>query len=273
VSVGPLAGEHRGGFGVDGVLTRTVRDTAAALDGISGPKLGDPYSLPRFDPPLRSLLDGEPPPLRVGVAVRRAHPECVAAVERAAELLGDAGHDVVEAAPRRWFDPMLADTTVVVRTAAMARSLDAWGHRIGRPLTEVDVEPANWYSAQLGHSLPATAYLAARDWLNDWCRTVAQWWTEFDLLLTPVLGAPPPPLGFLSHPDEGQQRLRELLGFADQANASGQPALSLPLHWTDDGLPVGVQLVAAGGREDLLVQVARWFEQAQPWAHRHPPLS
>jgi amidase len=104
--------------------------------------------------------------------------------------------------------------------------------------------------------------VSAIEWLRGWTRRVAGFWQSYDLLLTPVLGAPPPPLGHLSDPVEGQARLRELIGFVDQANVSGQPAVSLPTGSSADGLPVGVQLVADRGREDILLRVARQVEGA-----------
>ncbi|HCB37284.1 MAG TPA: hypothetical protein DEP66_03520 [Acidimicrobiaceae bacterium] len=210
----------------------------------------------------------------------------------AAALAERLGHEVVaDRHPPDWFDDELADRLIVVRTMALAAELDGWASRLGRAVGEDDVEPANWWSAQLGRSLPATEYLRAQDWMNSWRRRVAAFWRagaahdsraedddRFDLLLTPVLGDVTPPLGRLSDPVEGARRLRALLGFVDQANVTGQPAISLPTAMADPApagpalaglaapagraMPVGVQLVAASGNEALLLAVAQQVSDA-----------
>jgi len=114
--------------------------------------------------------------------------------------------------------------------------------------------------------------LQARHWMGQWARRMAPWWADYDLLLTPTLGAPPPELGWFTAagPEQEGPRIAGFIPYTPQFNMTGQPAVSLPLHWTPDGLPVGVQLVAAYGREDVLVRVASQLEQAAPWADRHP---
>ncbi|MDG2111670.1 MAG: amidase, partial [Actinomycetota bacterium] len=263
VSTGPHAGEHRGGFAVDRALTRSVRDCALSLDILSRPWPGDPYSAAPPAVPWASSMQQEHGRLRIGVSTGRAHAECVDAVGAAARLLDQLGHELVpDAAPPDWYDPEVTDQTIVIRTIGMARELQGWSDAIGRPLTEDDVEQSNWWSGEIGRSLQGTMYVDAQHWLQSWGRRVAAFWGSHDLLLTPVLGAPPPKIGHLSDPVEGPARLRELIGFVDQANVSGQPAISVPTALSADGLPIGVQLVAATGREDLLLQVARQLEDA-----------
>ena len=134
------------------------------------------------------------------------------------------------------------------------------------------------FYGQLGDSVSASDYLLTLTAQHLWCREMLSWWhpadggVGHDLLLTPVLTTPPPPIGYLSGP-EGGLRVRELLQFTAQFNVTGQPAISLPLYWTADGLPVGVQLVAGFGREDVLVRIAAQLEAAQPWASRRPPVT
>jgi len=124
---------------------------------------------------------------------------------------------------------------------------------------------------------PAEEYLATREWIARYTRRVASWWAGgFDLLLTPTLTAPPPPLGSFV-PDARDPvtvgiRASQLAAFTSPFNLTGQPAISLPLHWGTEGLPIGVQLVAAYGREDLLIRVAAELEAARPWADRRPPV-
>ena len=120
----------------------------------------------------------------------------------------------------------------------------------------------------------AVAYLESRAWIGMWARRMADWWDGHDLLLTPTLGAPPPQLGWFAAdgPEHEGRRIASVIPYTAQFNMTGQPAVSLPLHWTPAGLPVGVQLVAGYGREDVLVRVASQLEQAAPWADRHPAL-
>lgn len=262
VSTGPTRGEHRGGFAVDGMLTRTVRDAALALDVVGRRWPGEPVPAPPAPTSWTEAALQVPPTCRIGISTRRSHPECTNAVEAAARLLGDLGHRIDDTTPAGWYDPELTDRTIVIRTVGMAAELDEWEAAIGRPLTEQDVEASNWWSAEIGRTLTGTMYAESQSWLGQWARTAAGFWTEHDLLLTPTLGAPPPPIGHLSDPVEGPGRLRELIGFVDQANVTGQPAISLPTHLSDDGLPVGIQLIARHGREDLLLQVAAQLEGA-----------
>jgi amidase len=125
---------------------------------------------------------------------------------------------------------------------------------------------------QVGRTLGAVEYLQSRAWVGVWARRMAHWWHDHDLLLTPTLGAPPPELGWFTEegPEVEAIRIAMFIPYTSQFNMTGQPAVSVPLYWTPDGLPVGVQLVAAYGREDLLVQVASQLEQAAPWSERRP---
>jgi amidase len=118
------------------------------------------------------------------------------------------------------------------------------------------------------------AYLDSRAWFGMWARRMADWWSGHDLLLTPTLGAPPPELGWFTAagPEREGSRIVSFIPYTAQFNMTGQPAISLPLHWTPGGLPVGVQLAAAYGREDILIRVASQLEQAAPWTDRHPPV-
>jgi amidase len=145
---------------------------------------------------------------------------------------------------------------------------------IGRPIGEDEIEPRNAAYRRSGRELSAAAYLQSRAWLGMWARRMADWWGGHDLLLTPTLGAPPPPLGWFTEagPKEEGARIAGFIPYTAQFNLTGQPAVSLPLHWTPGGLPVGVQLAAAYGREDILVRVASQLEQAAPWSERHPPV-
>jgi amidase len=145
---------------------------------------------------------------------------------------------------------------------------------LGRPIGEEEIEPRNAAYRRSGRELGAAAYLQSRAWLGMWARRMAEWWGDHDLLLTPTLGAPPPQLGWFTAagPEEEGARIASFIPYTAQFNLTGQPAISLPLHWTPSGLPVGVQLAAAYGREDILIRIASQLEQAAPWSERHPPV-
>jgi amidase len=161
-------------------------------------------------------------------------------------------------------------------TTRVDADLKHWSGKLGRELGAEDVEPCTWALAELGRSHSAAELLMAIERTRAWSRRVASWWSDegFDLLLTPTCGEPPPRLGeFLPQPDNPAAPLLRAIPFCTFAapfNTTGQPAISLPLHRTPGGLPVGVQLVAAYGREDLLLGVAAQIERAQPWAQHRP---
>jgi amidase len=281
VSMGPDHGESWGGFTSLGAVTRSVRDAAAILDALAGPMPGDPYVAP---PPARPFAQEVGAPvtrLRVGFTARSfggaipVHPDCAAAAESAAKLLASLGHAVEEAFPPACADGSTIGHATRVMSACTARALDQWGERIGRPLRPDDVEPLEWVVAEMGRKVSATEWLVAIDALHAYTRRVAAWWEGgFDLLLTPTLAEPPPLLGqFAATPQsplQGWIRSAPFVCFTQPFNITGQPAISLPLHAAAGGLPIGVQLVAAYGREDLLFRVAAQLEAAQPWSGRRP---
>ena len=285
VSFGPELGEIWNGLVVRGALARTVRDAAAVLDIMSGQMPGDPYTAPRLDGPLRNEVGADPGKLRIGFTtaapehLATVDPVCAQVAESAAKLLAELGHDVSEDSPGGVDDPELVSDGTVLLASWTKWELADWGKTIGREFTEDDVEPTTWAFAEMAADVKAADYIAATGRLDQAARTASNWWAAdgFDLLLTPTLPTPPPPLGsFDSPPDNplhGVLFAASLIAFVVPFNISGQPAISVPLGWSDDGLPLGVQLVAAQGREDLLVKVAAQLEEAQPWADRRPPIS
>jgi amidase len=281
VSQGPMVGEGWAGGTIDGSVTRSVRDAAAVIDAISHRLPGEPYYAPVLPRPLRDEVGADPGRLRVGFLDRPLgegyldDPECRAAVAHAARLLESLGHHVEESAPEAMFDPEFGhrfNDVIAADTEAGFRDFEA---ALGRPIADAEIEPRNARYREIARGIDAVRYLEARAWIGLWARRMADWWGSFDLLVTPTLGAPPPRLGWFTAegPDAEGRRIRSFIPYTAQFNMTGQPAISLPLHWTADGLPIGVQLVAGYGREDLLVQVASRLEQAAPWADRRPPVS
>lgn len=283
VSVGPEFGDVMGGLTCDLVVTRSVRDTATALDAVHGMEPGDPFTAPA---PTRPYLDEVGAPvagLRIGVLTASpggavpVHPDCVAATDAAARLLESLGHRVEASHPKALDEPDFTGHFITCWAAGAAWDLDYWARRTGAAIGPDDVEPLTWALAEVGRSSSAAEWLGAREWLQSNSRAVADWWTEgHDLLLTPTIAEPPPVLGSFDSPADnplhGLFRAAEVVPFTPPFNVTGQPAISLPLHWNPEGLPIGVQLVAAFGREDLLLRVAAQLEEAQPWSHRWPPI-
>ncbi|MFQ5381170.1 MAG: amidase [Dehalococcoidia bacterium] len=276
VTQGPDLGEGWAGATIDGVVTRSVRDTATALDGISGPAPGDPYFAPPPPRPFSEEVGADPGQLRIGLAPTvpggTTHPECQAAVEAAGKLLADLGHAVEVAQPEALSEPEFNAHFINILASSSAADFATWAEAIGRPLTSDDVEPGNWAFYEMGQTIPAAAYIASVQWTHAWQRRMAAWWAEgFDVLVTPTLAGPPPEIGWLSDPEQGLARVTELMLFTAQFNVSGQPAISLPLHQTAGGLPVGVQFVGPYAGEGLLLRLASQLESAAPWANRLPP--
>jgi amidase len=288
VSQGPLVGEGWAGGTIDGAVTRTVRDAAAILDTISAAMPGEPYYAPPFARPLRDEVGVDPGRLRVGFIEGPPDerflddPECRAAVQKTAQLLESLGHHVEPNGPAAMNEEDFTRSFVAIIAADTEASFQAFEMMLGRPITDDEIEPRNALYRAIGREMTSVQYIEARAWIGMWARRMADWWTSrsargegpYDVLLTPTLGAPPPRLGWFTG-DGGEhegERITSFIPYTAQFNMTGQPAVSLPLHWSADGLPVGVQLVAGYGREDVLVRLASQVEQAAPWADKRPPI-
>lgn len=281
-SLGPDKGEDWAGAIVEHVVTRSVRDSAAILDAVAGPMPGDPYFAPPPARPFRDELGAPAGRQRVGLLTKALYPEltthadCVRAAGEAARALEALGHRVEESHPAALEDPELFANAGRITVASVARELASWGERIGRALRPGDVEPYTWTLGEIGRELSAQQYLESVERIHAIARRVAEWWSAYDLLLTPTLPEPPPRLGSFQSTDANPlfsgRRAVAFCSFTLPFNFTGQPAISLPLHWSEAGLPIGIQLVAAYGREDLLLRLAAQLEEARPWQDRWPPV-
>jgi len=280
-SLGPEAGEAWGGLVARMALTRTVRDCATVLQAIQGEMPGDPYTAPLPLRPYPQELSAPGPRLRIGFTLASGDascvtsPACVTAVRTTASHLESLGHHVEEARPSVWNSPAFFDNTMAHFMTAYgvwtAAELDRVGAMIGRPLTEADVEPGTWLIAEPGRAVTGLAYLEAIEFFHRGTREMASFWSAdgFDLLLTPTVPEPPPPLGQFHDVNNalaGLIRSAQIVPFVAAFNITGQPAISLPVHMDASGLPIGVQLVAAAHREDLLLRTAAELEAAMPWS-------
>jgi len=281
ISMGPDIGEAWAGMSFEFAVTRSVRDSAALLDAVAGNMPGDPYTAVPPARPYRLEVGSGPGSLRIGLWTELpapVHPECVAAARAAATALERLGHRVEASRPAALGDDSLMQSLIRVIASSQARLIDAFGRALGRTLGPDDMDCDNWAVTEIGQQTSASQYLDAVDELSRFSRRVASWWASgFDLLVTPTIPEPPPPLGELvpdpAQPLKGFMRSAALTPFLIPFNVTGQPAISLPLATSAAGLPIGVQLVAGFGREDVLIRVAAQLEEQQPWSHRRPPLA
>jgi amidase len=283
VSVGPDAGDS---FLVqDGVLTRTVAETAQVLDLLAGYEPGDATWLPEPEVPYAELAQEEPGRLLVGLATNpplhgaETDPECEQAARDAADLLGSLGHDVEEIQPPEppWSDPELLPDFTRAFGPNIAMAVLIGGRIRGREPTEADVEPLTWTIYEHAREHDSLAYLSAMGRLQGFARTIVSYLEPFDVVVTPALGQRPLPIGEVNglgpDPWDHYRRSGQFTPFTAICNVTGLPAIALPLYHGDDGLPMSVQLIGRPAREDVLLSVAAQLEGALPWAGRLPELA
>ncbi|MEK7703834.1 MAG: amidase [Myxococcota bacterium] len=295
--IGPYVGDGWGGIVSQHVLTRSVRDCAAMLDATQGPELGAPYAAM---PPERPYMDEIRQPagtLRIAYTTEplfgdTVHPDCVAALEHTVKLLTVLGHKVEVARPP--FDrPRLVRAYLANVAVGVATALRIASTLVGRQATAADVEPATWLLKLIGEALSAGEYGWLQHEVHRAGFDLARFGERYDVLLTPTTAQPPVPVGTFALTDVERLQLKVLsalpfkalleLALADMSgkalaatpntmlfNLTGQPAMSLPLWWNGDGLPIGTQFVGRFGDEATLLRLAAQLEEAQPWAQRRP---
>ncbi len=280
VSLAPL-GEFVGGIAIEGVVSRTVLDTAVAFDILAGYEPGDPYWAPDPSAPFAEAVERAPGSLRIafsavapnGVPVDE---DCVTATRETAELLESLGHTVLEA-------PALSDEGYIDNfikiwiTGVAANVRDAAAQR-GRPIELSELEPLTAQMVEMAGSISGADYLEALEYLRGMSRRIVSMWGNLDVLLTPTLAKPAIDVGGL-RPKEGEPPIEmlnnaaEWVPFTPVWNVTGQPAISLPIHQSEGGLPVGIQLVGPPAGEELLLSLSAQLERARPWARRRPELA
>lgn len=281
VPLGPAVGEGWGGMGCANIVSISVRDTAAMLDQLSGMELGAPYAAPYDEQPLFLATQVPPRPLRIGM-VRALAPfqtdvDCVEALEDAATLCESLGHSVKETTLP--VDAMEYYHTIFniigPQTAAFLKVVE---RQSGSPVDHSELEARTRIILREKGGIDGITYASSINWIHDFGRRMAHLLSEFDALLTPTLAKPPQRLGSFDLDDgntfeELIERFHSFSPFTSLFNASGQPAMSVPLFWSRSNLPIGVHFAAGFGREDLLLGLARQLEQARPWDRRIPPVS
>jgi len=300
VSMAPFLGEGWGGFVQENVVSRSVRDAALCLDQIDQVTPGEPYAAPHKPKPWTEHLHA--PERRLKVAFTQGalygdhtDPECARAVEETIELMKGLGHEVIEATPP--FDrEALVEAYFYTVAAGTARFVEDTAAYVGRKPRPRDFEAATWLLAQIGWKCDAATLIKAQQTMHRAARQVAAFFEQYDLFVSPVHAVPPIKIGELA-PSAAQRlqlsvvRALNTKGLLDKVldtlgrdalsrtpntqlfNQTGQPAMSVPLYWTPEGQPLGVQVVGPFGGEGLLFQVATELEQARPWSQMRPPSS
>ena len=277
---GPDVGEGWAGMSTAHCVSRSVRDSAALLDATHGPAPGDPYAAPPPARPFAQEIGADPGRLRIALMTQppadvAIDPECAAAAREAAQLCESLGHFVEEARPD--YDHAALERAMwTIVCVNLRNALEMRGQALGRAPTAEDVELATWQGAERGRAASAMDYVRAVNILHGLSRRLAGFFERWDAILSPTLASPPLPLNTIDQNglefDAYLARLSPYMPFTPLYNATGFPAMSVPLHWADEGLPVGVHFGAPYGREDRLIRLAAQLEQARPWSARRPPL-
>ncbi len=281
VTQGPDAADATSGLSVDHVVTRSVRDCAAALDISCEPDAGDPYFAL---PPQGSYLEGialAPKRLTIAISFKGPngtahHPEVTHALEKTAKLVEDLGHRVEEVLPPLDHEQM-TPAFLTLWAGNVAFAVESIARATGtKPSLEV-LEGLTYGLYQTGTQITAIEHMAAQQTMNRAARSMAQFHAQYDVWLTATLGAPPHRLGMIDIDDQNPLRamtpLMDYVPFTAWQNATGQPAINLPLHWSTNGLPLGVQFVGRTGDEMTLLKLAAELERAAPWSDRCPDLN
>lgn len=278
--VGPHAAELWNGLVTEHVLTRSVRDSAAVLDACHGADVGALHAEPHAPASWSALLSQPPKRLRIGLTTHppaggKAHPDCVAAAEAAARLCESLGHDVEEAQPVHDANAMnhaIGDLLAI----HLAHGIDELSAVTGISAGPENVEPCNWELAKRARTWDAAKILRLQAVFNDVSRSAGSFWTRYDLWLTPTLGLPPVPHGYITPllPDADLylHRWFEFCPFTPLANVMGLPSMNTPLWTSAEGLPIGTCFTARMGDEAMLLQLAAQLERAVPWISRRPQV-
>jgi amidase len=285
--VGPLFGDLAGGLVSEHAVTRTVRDSAALLDATSGPDIGDPYWAPPQARPYLEEVGRDPGRLKIGFLTgiperwshwTDLHPLCLEAVNDAARLCETLGHTVEEIDPWLLQEPRILDLYNNIWSCFIGHFIAYWERKLERKIGEEELEPLNWQDYRDGLQISGRDYMVTLEFVQLFSRQMAHWYEEggYDLLLNPTMRIPPSPYGtFAATKDEPQKLIAVARSFSALSriqNLTGQPAMSVPLFWSEDEIPIGVQFAARFGDEATLFRLAAQLEQARPWSNRLPRI-
>lgn len=267
------------GLGVNHVISRSVRDSAALLDATHGHNLGDPFTLPNPKNTFLSQVNKEPRKFKIAILHthfngKKIHPDCEEAVLDAAKLCESVGHHVEEASPKIDVE-QYNNAFQVIWQSSFAQGMNSLAKLIGRPPQLEELESYTWEVYNRGNSYQAVEYLAALGYMQQVTKQVAEFYNQYDLFLTATLSEPPLKIGELTYKgniDKYVNRLNDWVPYTPLANTTGCPAMSIPLLWNKDKLPIGVHFMAPLGDEVTLFQLAGQLERARPWWNKQPPV-
>lgn len=280
---GPMAGEGWAGMAIDGFLSRSVRDNATMMDACAGPDTGAPYVAPAMEVSYSHAITRPPRRLRIllcdttftGTPIDSA---CQTAVLETAKVLEGLGHHVSPGHPKADHEGMMRAWTRIVACGTALWVQNAMRSK-GRDLRQGDIQGVALGALRFANEISGATYLSAVNKIHAYGREMAAVFDDFDVILSATLAEPPAQVGRFSHDREDYENYRigpggvfEYSPFCAAFNASGQPAASVPMHWTEDGLPIGIQLAAAFGEDADLIALCAELERAVPWAHRRPAL-
>ena len=295
---GPIVGEAWEGFAIEHVLTRSVRDSAAMLDATKGPDVGAPYIIPDAGPFLKEVSK-KPGKLKIAFSTKpmlgkNVHADCVKGVEETVALLKKLGHDVVEDAPAINGEEYSLHFLTIIAGQIRA-DIEEAAEAVGKKVSLGDFDITTFGTGLFGTILKASDYARAMRYLEFVSRGIGQFFEKYDVLLTPVLNQPPVKIGALKPSASEQTQIKmiartgatwiinamgiikpiaaqtfEFVPWTPVFNVTGQPAMSVPLHWNDAGLPIGMHFVGKWGDEATLFQLAGQLEKAKPWFDKAP---
>ena len=280
---GPGSGEGWAGMSIDSFLTRTVRDSAALLDATHGPDLGAPYWAPAVAWPFLEEIKVPPKPLKIAFVTKTfsggpIDPECVKAVKLAAKLCNDLGHHVEEKAPEFDFEKVMRAWAKIV-AAGTWLTVRERGKALGRDIKKSELEGVAFGATEFGKTVSGADYLQSIDLVHALGRKLAHFFIDFDILISATMAEPPAKIGRFAPTNEdfldyrlGPNGVGAYSPYCAPFNASGQPAASLPLHWTKSGLPVGVHIAGRFGEDATVLKLSRQLEEAAPWFDKRPKL-
>jgi len=270
---GPIMGEAWAGQAISHVVSKTVRDSAAMLDATTGAETGDPYEPPHFEGSFLDEVGKDPGKLRIALCTQKMgrgsfSDEVKSALHQTASLMTDLGHEVEEASPEVDMGA-LDDATIVIISANTALMVKQREELLGRAVTDQEIEPVTRMLMEFSASFNAEDYAKASQLNHMSGRVLGRFHEQYDLILAPTLSRPPVPIGFMD--EDPTAALSEFMADTALFNQTGQPSISLPLSWSEDGLPLGMMFSAAFGSDGLLIRVASQLEQAKPWIDKRPP--
>jgi amidase len=278
IPFGPDKAEGWGGQSMNHVVSRTVRDTAAMLDVTGGSEVGEPYSAPEQQSIFLAAMSHKPDPVKVGIFRDKIgqgdyDADALEGMQKTIALLEGLGHQVEEVSPPSEL-AAAANSGFTIISANAALGAQQRADQLGCSVEELDMEDGTRFTVSMGQAVSGTDYIQAIQHNQAAGRAMGRFHMDYDLLLGPTIASAPVEVGYISDApiDEYADRLFGFMGDTGLFNQTGQPSISLPLHWTADNLPLGMMFTAAYGQDALLLQLAAQLEEAQPWWDRRPPL-